>query len=112
MAQQCASLSTTHPDYGVLASRILISNHQKNTSENYLEIVEQLYNFKDVNGDSAPLVSKKLFDIVNNNKDLIQSWFKYERDFFLDYFGFKTLERAYLMKINGEILERPQRVCG
>tara|TARA_B100001093_G_scaffold286537_1_gene273713 strand:+ start:13736 stop:16501 length:2766 start_codon:yes stop_codon:yes gene_type:complete len=110
LAQQCASLSTTHPDYGVLASRILISNHQKNTSENYLEIIEQLYNFKDINGDSAALVSKKLFDIVNNNKDLIQSWLKYERDFFLDYFGFKTLERAYLMKINGKILERPQHM--
>ena len=110
LAQQCASLSTTHPDYGILASKILISNHQKNTSDNYLEIINQLYNFKDINGEHSPLISKQLFNIIHENINIIQSWFDYERDYLLDYFGFKTLERAYLMRVNGVIIERPQHM--
>ena len=109
-AQQCASLSTTHPDYGILASRILISNHHKNTDHNYFKVIKALYNFKDVNGVNHPLISKKLFNVVKNNKTTIQSWFDYTRDYYLDYFGFKTLERAYLMKVDGKIIERPQHM--
>ena len=109
-AQQCASLSTINPDYGILASRVLISNHHKNTETNFFKITKQLYTFKDVNDVNHPLVSKKYFAIVRNNKSIIQEWFDYERDYLLDYFGFKTLERAYLMKINGTIVERPQHM--
>ena len=109
-AQQCASLSTSHPDYGVLASRILISNHHKNTDTNFFKITKQLYNFMDVNNKNHPLISKKYFNIVKKNKSKIQSWFDYDRDYLLDYFGFKTLERAYLMKINKKIVERPQHM--
>ena len=109
-AQQCASLITTHPDYGILASRILVSNHHKNTSESYLEVVDQLFNYKDIHGIQSPLVSKELFDIVNKHSETIQSFLDFNRDYLLDYFGFKTLERAYLQRIDGKILERPQHM--
>ena len=109
-AQQCASLSTTHPDYGVLASRILISNHHKNTEESFLNVIEKAYNYKDIHGEHSPIISEDLHKIVKNNHEIIESWFDYERDYLLDYFGFKTLERAYLLKVNGKIIERPQHM--
>ena len=109
-AQQCASLSTKHVHYGVLASRILISNHHKNTEENYFKIVEQLYNFKDVNNKHHPLISKELYCVVEKNAGLIQSKFDFNRDYKFDYFGFKTLEKAYLMRVNDVIIERPQHM--
>ena len=109
-AQQCASLITTHPDYGILASRILVSNHHKNTSESYLDVVNNLYNYKDIHGVQSPLVSKELFNLVNLYSEQIQSFFDFNRDYLLDYFGFKTLERAYLQRIDGKILERPQHM--
>ena len=109
-AQQCASLSTKNDDYGVLASRVLISNHQKNTNDNFSVIISKLYDYVDMHGKHHPLISKELSDIVLNNGEMIQSWFDFDRDFLLDYFGFKTLERAYLMKINGAIVERPQHM--
>ena len=109
-AQQCASLITTHPDYGILASRILVSNHHKNTDENYLDVVSKLYNFKDIHGDQSSLVNKALFDVVQSHSEEIQQMFDFDRDYLLDYFGFKTLERAYLQRINGTIVERPQHM--
>ena len=109
-AQQCASLITTHPDYGILASRLLISNHQKNTKESYAEVVDMLYNFKDIHNKPSPLVSKELYNIVTHNAQEIQNMLDYDRDFLLDYFGFKTLERAYLQRINKKIVERPQHM--
>ncbi|RZD41724.1 MAG: hypothetical protein CXT73_04435 [Methanobacteriota archaeon] len=111
-AQQCASLSTTHPDYGVLGSRILISNHQKNTDKDFALVITQLYSFRDIHNVHHPLISQELFEIVNDpyNNGKIQSWFDFDRDYLLDYFGFKTLEKAYLMKINGTIVERPQHM--
>ena len=109
-AQQCASLATKHPDYGILASRVLISNHQKNTDDNFFKITKQLYNFKDVNDKNVPLISKNYFNVVKKNKSIVQGWLDYDRDFLLDYFGFKTLERAYLMKIDKAIVERPQHM--
>lgn len=109
-AQQCASLSTTNDDYGILASRVLISNHQKNTDDDFSVIISRLYDYVDIHGTHHPLVSKELFDIVMKDGDVIATWFRYERDYLLDYFGFKTLERAYLMKIDGVIVERPQHM--
>ena len=110
LAQQCASLAGEHFDYSMLASRIVISNHQKNTLDNYDEVVEQLYNFVDIHNIHSPLVSKELYDIVIQNKNKIQKILDYNRDFEIDYFGWKTLERAYLMKINKVIVERPQHM--
>ena len=109
-AQQCASLATTNADYGVLAGRVLVSNHQKNTEEDFAIIISRLYDYVDIHGNHHPLVSKQLSEIVLNNEKRIQSWFDFDRDYLLDYFGFKTLERAYLMKINGVIVERPQHM--
>jgi ribonucleotide reductase alpha subunit len=109
-AQQCASMATTHPDYGTLASRILISNHHKMVDANYLQAIEKLYNNTDIHNIKTPIISEKLYNVVKNNHEVIQSWFDFDRDYLLDYFGFKTLERAYLLKINKQLIERPQHM--
>ena len=109
-SQQCASLTTTHPDYGILAGRVVISNHQKNTDDDYMSVISKLYDFIDGNGNHSPLISKKFYDFTSGNIKIINKWFDYKRDFLIDYFGFKTLERAYLMKVNGIMVERPQHM--
>jgi hypothetical protein len=109
-AQQCASLASTHPDYNVLASRITISNHHKNTVGSFSQVMTQLYEYKDKHGQQSPLVSQQLYDVVQKHGDELESILDYERDYLIDYFGFKTLERAYLMKINKETVERPQHM--
>ena len=109
-AQQCAALITTHPDYGKLASRLMISNHQKNTQPIYADVVKKLYCFKDIHGKVSPLVSEDLYRIVTENSQAIQDILDYDRDYNLDYFGFKTLERAYLQRIDKKIVERPQHM--
>ena len=109
-AEQCASLATTHPDYENLASRIMISNHHKNTPESFLEVCEKLYNFKDVHDKQYPIISKKQMEIVKSNSSVLEQIINYERDYLIDYFGFKTLERAYLLRINGKVIERPQHM--
>jgi len=110
LAQQCSSLAAEHFDHFILAGRILISNHQKKTEENYLKVVEKLHKFTDVHGKKSQLISDELYKVVSENAQKIQSYIDYDRDFLIDYFGWKTLERAYLMKINGEIVERPQHM--
>lgn len=109
-AEQCAAMSTQNPDYGTLASIIVVSNHQKSTPSSFKEVVEKLYNFKDVNGVDAPLVSKQLFDVVMAHHCEIEQMIDYKRDYLIDYFGFKTLERAYLFRVNKTIVERPQHM--
>ena len=109
-AQQCASLATTHPDYGILASRILISNHHKNTNEDIYAVATQLYEFKDVHGVHHPIISEDQFKVILDHYQEIQSMIDYDRDYYIDYFGFKTLERAYLLRINKVIVERPQQM--
>jgi ribonucleoside-diphosphate reductase alpha chain len=109
-AQQCASLASTHPDYNVLASRITISNHHKNTLGSFSNVMTQLYEYKDKHDKQSPLVSQELYDVVQKHGDYLESILDYERDYLIDYFGFKTLERAYLMKINKETVERPQHM--
>jgi ribonucleotide reductase alpha subunit len=109
-AEQCAAMSTQHPDYGVLAGRIVVSNHQKNTNASFYQVVDELYNFKDVHGVHSPLVSEELYTISRNMANYIEPMFDYSRDYLIDYFGFKTLERAYLFKLGDKILERPQHM--
>lgn len=109
-AQQCASLVTKHPDYGTLAGLIVVSNHQKNTSSKFFSVVEKLWNFKDIHGKHAPIVSEALWKTVQQYRDDIENMIDYERDFLIDFFGFKTLERAYLLRVNKVILERPQHM--
>jgi ribonucleoside-diphosphate reductase alpha subunit len=109
-AEQCASLSTNHPDYGTLAARIVVSNHQKNTDPYFDMVVNRLYNFKNIHGEVKPLVSKEFFEYYANNQSEIEKMFDYERDYLIDYFGFKTLERAYLFRVDNKIVERPQHM--
>ena len=109
-AEQCASMSSIHPDYNILAGRITISNHHKNTEESFYNVMSKLYNYKDKHDKHSPLISRELMDIVKENKEKIESAMDYQRDYLIDYFGFKTLERAYLMKINKKSVERPQHM--
>jgi len=109
-AEQCASMSTLHPDYGTLAGRIIVSNHQKNTMPYYHMVVNRLYNFRDINGKKKPLLSDDLFKFVATYTQEIEDMIVYERDYLIDYFGFKTLERAYLFKYENEVIERPQHM--
>ena len=107
-AEQCASLSIQHPDYNTLAGRIIVSNHHKNTTNSFFSVVKMLYDFTDVHGKQRPLVSPTFYSIVSENKETFDNMIVHDRDYLIDYFGFKTLERAYLMKTNETIVERPQ----
>ena len=109
-AQQCASLSTVHPDYNILAGRLTVSNHQKNTSSSFIEVMENLYNSKDKHGLQSKIVSDELIQIVKEHGSEIENMIDYNRDYLIDYFGIKTLERAYLLRINKVIVERPQHM--
>jgi ribonucleotide reductase alpha subunit len=109
-AQQLASMSSIHPDYGKLASALVISNLHKKTDVDFVTVMNSIYNFHDVNNEHSPLLSRTFIDSVNENADYLNSILDYERDYLIDYFGFKTLERAYLMKINNNIVERPQHM--
>jgi len=109
-AEQCAALCTKHPDYGILASRIIVSNNHKNTLEKFSDAMEKLFNFHDNHGNHSPIIDKNMWDIIIKNRDILDNIIDYNRDFDIDYFGFKTLERAYLMRINKKIIERPQHM--
>ena len=109
-AYLCSSMSIENPEYGILASRIIVSNHQKNTSPSFSETISILYNNKDVHNMSSPCVSEEVFNIVNKHTEKLNSYIDYSRDFLFDYFGFKTLERSYLIKINKRVIERPQHM--
>lgn len=109
-ADQCASLASTHPDYNALAGRIVVSNLQKNTSSSFSHVVKQLYAFRDKHNNISPLVSDTLYQIVNDHGEELDALCDYSRDYLIDFFGFKTLERAYLMKIDKKVVERPQHM--
>ena len=109
-SQLCASLSTKHPDYGTLASRVLISNHQKNTDDDYLKVTETLYGAKDIHGKPSPLIHENVLKIARIYQNQINEALDYDRDFLIDYFGFKTLERAYLIRVGNRVVERPQHM--
>lgn len=109
-AYLCSSMSIDNPDYSILASRIIVSNHHKNTSPSFSETIKILYDNKDINGCHSPLISEELYEIVNKNKEKLNNYIDYQRDYLFDYFGFKTLERAYLIKIDKKVIERPQHL--
>ena len=109
-AYLCSSMSIDNPDYSILASRIIVSNHHKNTSPSFSETIKILYDNKDINGYQSPLISEELYEIVNKNKEKLNNYIDYQRDYLFDYFGFKTLERAYLIKIDKKVIERPQHL--
>lgn len=110
-AETAAMMVTQHPDYGQLAARIAVSNLQKMTLDSFLKTIEKLYGHRDPKtGQNAPLIAQDVYLIVQKHAETLQKALKYDRDFSYDYFGFKTLERAYLLKINGQVIERPQHM--
>ena len=110
-AEIAATMTTAHPDYARLAARISVSNLHKNTKKTFSEVMEDLYTYVNPRtGKDAPLLSDEVYNVIIENKDRLDSTIIYNRDFGYDYFGFKTLERSYLLKLNGQIAERPQHM--
>lgn len=110
-AEIAASNATTHPDYALLASRIAVSNLHKNTKKSFSQTIHDLYTYIDPKtGQSAGLIADDVYKIVQENAPLLDSTIIYDRDFNFDYFGFKTLERSYLLKLHGKVAERPQHL--
>tara|TARA_B100000767_G_scaffold275673_1_gene314202 strand:- start:5 stop:2443 length:2439 start_codon:yes stop_codon:yes gene_type:complete len=110
-AEIAATMTTSHPDYAQLAARISVSNLHKNTKKSFSDTMKDLFEYVNPrNGKKAPLLSDEVYKIIKKNSDLLDSSLLYNRDFDYDYFGFKTLERSYLLKLNGQIAERPQHM--
>lgn len=110
-AEIAATMTTTHPDFAKLAARISVSNLHKNTKKSFSETMKDLYEYVNPRtGKKAPLLSDEVYKVVSENADQLDSTIIYNRDFGYDYFGFKTLERSYLLKLNGKIAERPQHM--
>jgi ribonucleoside-diphosphate reductase alpha chain len=110
-AEVAATNTITHPDYALLASRIAVSNLHKNTKKSFSDTVKDLYEYIDPKtAKKAPLISDEVYDIIIKNADILDSTIIYDRDFRYDFFGFKTLERSYLLKLKGEVAERPQQM--
>ena len=106
-----ATMTTTHPDYAQLAARISVSNLHKNTKKSFYDTMTDLYTYVNPRtGKEAPLLSDEVYDVIKKHKDVLDSSIIYNRDFGYDFFGFKTLERSYLLKLNGQIVERPQHM--
>ncbi|MCH4822266.1 ribonucleoside-diphosphate reductase subunit alpha [Gramella lutea] len=110
-AEIAATMTTSHPDYAKLAARISVSNLHKNTKKTFSEVMADLYEYVNPRTEEkAPLLSDEVYKVIMENKEKLDSTIIYNRDFGYDYFGFKTLERSYLLKLNGEIVERPQHM--
>ena len=110
-AEISATNTVTHPDYALLASRIAVSNLHKNTKKSFSDTMSDLYNYVDpITGEAASLIAEDVAELIRDNAELLDSTIIYDRDFNFDYFGFKTLERSYLLKTNGHVAERPQHM--
>jgi ribonucleoside-diphosphate reductase alpha chain len=110
-AETAASLTTKHPDYALLASRIAVSNLHKNTIKSFSETMRKLYEYvDDKTGKNASLIAEDVWQVIKDNAEALDSTIIYDRDFGFDYFGFKTLEKSYLLKVDGKIVERPQHL--
>lgn len=110
-AETAASLTAMHPDYAILAARVATSNLHKETKKLFSDTIRDLYEYIDpVTGQNASLIADDVMEIVQKNAEQLDSAIIYSRDFEYDYFGFKTLERSYLLKINGKVVERPQHM--
>ena len=110
-AETAASLTTKHPDYAILASRIAVSNLHKNTTKSFSATMHNLHRYSHpVTGRKMPLIADDVMDIIDQHADLLDSTIIYDRDYGFDFFGFKTLEKSYLLKIDGRIAERPQHM--
>ena len=110
-AEIAATNTTTHPDYALLASRIAIGNLHKNTKKSFSQTISDLYNYVDPKtGKGAGLIAEDVYNMITENAPLLDSTIIYDRDFQFDYFGFKTLEKSYLLKMHGTVVERPQHL--
>ncbi|MEZ5054954.1 MAG: ribonucleoside-diphosphate reductase subunit alpha [Chitinophagales bacterium] len=110
-ARTSANMTVVHPEYAVLAARIAVSNLHKNTKKNFSRIVEELYNYVDPKTKvRAPLIADDVYEIIMANKDRLDAAIVHHRDYNYDFFGFKTLEKSYLLKMHGKIVERPQHM--
>ncbi|XP_066146866.1 ribonucleoside-diphosphate reductase large subunit [Euwallacea fornicatus] len=110
-AETAATMTIDHPDYAILAARIAVSNLHKETKKHFSEVVSDLYHMiNEKTKRPTPMISEKHYNIIMKNADQLNSHIIYDRDFSYNYFGFKTLERSYLLKINGKIVERPQHM--
>src|SRR5580698_7672295 len=110
-AETAASLTVKHPDYALLASRIAVSNLHKNTTKSFSGTMKLLYECSDSKtGKWVPLLSDEVWQIISDNAELLDSTIIYDRDYGFDYFGFKTLEKSYLLKVDGKVVERPQHL--
>ena len=110
-AEVSATMTTSHPDYATLAARISVSNLHKNTKKSFSETMADLYNYVNPRtGKKAPLLSDEVYKVIKKNAEKLDSTIIYNRDFNYDYFGFKTLERSYLLRLNGVLVERPQHM--
>ncbi len=109
-AETATSMSAMHPDFGTLAARIAVSNLHKNTNNSFADTIEHLYNYVDPKTGSASLIAKNVYEFVQANRQVLDDAIQYERDFEFDFFGFKTLEKSYLLKTYGKIAERPQHL--
>jgi ribonucleoside-diphosphate reductase alpha subunit len=110
-AEQCATMAATHPDYLTLASHVIMSNHHKTTSDRYSDVVDRLHQFRDTTNRNVPLVSNTLHRFVRAHAEELNAMIDYSRDYTIDYFGFKTLERSYLMRdADSAVAERPQHM--
>ncbi len=110
-AEVAATMTVRHPDYAQLASRIAVSNLHKNTKKSFSETMKDLYEYIDPKtGERAPLLADDVHELIQKNAETLDSAIIYDRDFTYDYFGFKTLERGYLLKLNGQVTERPQHM--
>jgi ribonucleoside-diphosphate reductase alpha chain len=110
-AETAASLTPKHPDYAQLASRIAVSNLHKNTQKSFSVTMDKLFNYiNPKTNEKAPLIADDVYEVVLNNAELLDSCIIYDRDYNFDYFGFKTLERSYLLRIDGQVAERPQHM--
>lgn len=110
-AETAAAMTSMHPDYALLAARIAVSNLHKNTLKSFSMTATLMFeHVNPKNGQQAPLISKEVFDIIMKNADRLDSEIIYDRDFDYDYFGFKTLERSYLLRLHGKVVERPQHM--
>jgi ribonucleoside-diphosphate reductase alpha chain len=110
-AETAASLATIHPDYAILAARIAVSNLHKNSNKSFSETMELLYNYIDpMTGQKAGLISDETISVIRTHADRLDSAIIYDRDYSFDYFGFKTLEKSYLLKANKKVVERPQHL--
>ena len=107
-AEIAATMTTTHPDYAQLAARISVSNLHKNTKKSFSETMKDLYEYVNPRtGKKAPLLSDEVYKVIQKNAELLDSSIIYNRDFGYDFFGFKTLERSYLLKLNGRLWNDP-----